>query len=141
MVAARTQADLDLVTTDLPALPAADTLAPRSKASRWTIALRSDSKQIGRWRVGNRRNVVSLMGDVTLDLTTALFAGPEIVVTAVTLTGDIELVVPVGMQVEMSGVQLLGDERLGLGDGPPLPGLPLLRVRVYALMGDVTVRT
>ena len=81
------------------------------------------------------------MGDVSLDLTEALFGGSGILLTALALMGDVEVVVPAGMEVEMTGLPLLGENSLEIRDRPSAPGLPRLRVRALAIMGDVTVRT
>ena len=81
------------------------------------------------------------MGDVSLDYRTAFFDGPEIDVTAVALMGDVVIVVPAGMNVELSGTALLGDNNLQVAAAPDSPGLPVLRVRAFAGMGDVTIRT
>jgi len=81
------------------------------------------------------------MGDVVLDYTGAFFEGPEIHVVAVALMGDVVIVVPEGTSVEMSGAAIMGDKNLRVAPGPTHPGLPRLRVRAVAVMGDVTVRT
>jgi len=81
------------------------------------------------------------MGDVVLDYSGALFEGPEIHVVALALMGDVVIVVPEGMHVEMSGAAIMGDKNLRVAPGPTHLGLPRLRVRAVAVMGDVTVQT
>jgi class 3 adenylate cyclase len=55
--------------------------------------------------------------------------------------GGIDVVVPEGIHVEMTGLALLGGKDCRVPDVRPVPGSPIVRVRVFALMGGVTVRT
>lgn len=139
VIAGRSQSDLDRVIADLPALPRQGVQPDRR--GRWVVALLGDSSQKGRWRPAARSRAIAAMGDVRLDLTSALYDGPEIQVNAFAIMGDVVIVVPRGMSVELSGVSLLGDKNLRIAEGPDRPGLPILRVRAVAVMGDVTVRT
>ena len=140
VVAARTRSELEPLVADLPALsPPSDT--PDRGAARWTLALLGDIRQRGRWRVPRRTKAVAVLGDVVLDLTGATFEGTEISIKAVALMGDIVVVVPAGMEVELSGTPILGDTKLRVAEGDSLPGLPRLRIRAVAVLGDVTVKT
>jgi hypothetical protein len=54
--------------------------------------------------------------------------------------GDVRVVVPPGVAVELEGISLLGDKRYRVGEVPaPPPGAPRVRVTAYAVVGDVTV--
>lgn len=139
VVAARSSTDLERVTADLPPLPSQ--VHGPMRRGRWAVALLGDSRQKGRWRPAARNRAIAVMGDVRLDFRTALCDGPAIEVSAVGVMGDVVIIVPRGMTVELSGVSLLGDRNLRLAEGPDRPGLPILRVRAVAVMGDVTVRT
>jgi class 3 adenylate cyclase len=81
------------------------------------------------------------MGGVTLDLRQAEIEGSELIINAVAVMGGIEVIVPEGIHVEMTGIALLGGKDCRVTDVPPVPGSPVVRVRVFALMGGVTVRT
>lgn len=139
VLAARSRSDLDQITADLPDAPPKH--GRRRGAGRWVVALLGDSHQRGRWEAAPVTRAVAVMGDVSLDFTTALFGGSDIYINAVALMGDVVVVVPEGMHVEMSGASVLGDKNLRLAPGPTRPGLPRLRIRALAVMGDVTVRT
>jgi hypothetical protein len=59
----------------------------------------------------------------------------------VALLGNFYLAVPEGVDVELTGFDLLGDRELRLAPVARRSGMPLIRVRAYGLLGDVTVRT
>ena len=136
VVAARTASDLEPLTADLPA---AETR--RRVATRWTVAIMGDSRRRGRWRVPNSTNAVAVMGDCLLDLRAAEFDGDAITIRAVAVMGRVVIIVPEGIDVDLTGVPIMGSKSLKVRDVPPLPGSPLVRVQAVALMGDVTVRS
>ena len=49
------------------------------------------------------------------------------------------MLAPDGIEVEVTGFTLMGDKEVRLAPVPRVPGTPLIRVRAYAVMGDVTV--
>ena len=55
--------------------------------------------------------------------------------------GGVEIIVPEGIAVEMSGVAIMGGKDCRVKDVPPLPGTPVIRVNAFAFWGGVTVRT
>jgi class 3 adenylate cyclase len=140
---ARTAADLELLTTDLPALEAPATavaLPPRHQTS-WVVGIMSGSDHRGRWHPAPVTNALALMGGCTLDLRAAEIEGAELVINAVAIMGGIDVIVPEGIQVEMTGLAIFGGKDCRVPDVRPVPGSPVVRVRVFALMGGVTVRT
>jgi uncharacterized protein DUF1707 len=137
--AARTRADLDALTADLPATGApAPPPAPPGKDRRWVVAIVGSETRTGRWRPSRRTNAVAVLGGIDIDLREAELAdGAEFL--AVGILGAVNIVVPEGVSVEMSGLALIGgnsgpDDRV-----PPLPEAPLVRVRAFSLMGGVVV--
>lgn len=62
-------------------------------------------------------------------------------VGAVALFGDLCVDVPEGVEVELTGFDFLGDRELRLAAVPRRPGIPLIRMRAYGMLGDVNVRT
>jgi len=101
VLAARSRSDLVRVMTDLPQELRGQSRPGR--AGRWVVAVMGDSRRRGRWKAAPATRAVAVMGDVVLDYTGALFEGPEIHVVALALMGDVVIVVPEGMHVEMSG--------------------------------------
>lgn len=140
LLAARTRSELTPLTADLPAAPASLSTGGR-QGTRWTVAVMGAATRRGRWRVDRHTNVVALMGGCTIDLRGAELEGPEIVVNAVAVMGGVDVVVPPGIQVELSGLPIMGGKDLRTHDSPRIPGSPVVRVRAFALMGGVSVRT
>ena len=139
---ARTRADLALVTRDLPSVSVPPPLeSRRKKAVRWTVAVMSGSSRKGRWRPAEHTTAVAVMGGCDLDLRGAEIDGPEVTITAIAVMGRVDIIVPEGIQVEMDGFAFMGSKEARLGHERPIPGAPVVRVRAFALMGGVTVKT
>jgi uncharacterized protein DUF1707/cell wall-active antibiotic response 4TMS protein YvqF len=141
-LAAVTRAELEPLTTDLPEQSAPAPSA--AKARRWIVGIMGGGDHRGRWRIASRCTVVNLMGGADLDLTDALVQGPETEIRVFSLMGGSDIIVPDGVQVELSGFAFMGGNDLRLEDTPsPPPGAPVVRVRAYSIMGgtDVKLRT
>jgi hypothetical protein len=153
--AAQTVSQLSVVLVDLPhpfgpdltgvvAGPAGSRVsraASSAPATRWTVSVMSGSRRRGRWRLRQQTNAVAIMGGCELDLRRAEVEGSVVVINAVALMGGIDIVVPEGIEVELSGIGLMGSKEARIKDVPILPGSPIVRVRALALMGEVTVRS
>ncbi len=137
---ARTQADLQEVMADLPAVQAPVPETARRPAKGWTVAIMSGSRRTGRWRPRTHTKAVAFMGGCELDLRQAEIDGPEIVITAVAFWGGIDIIVPEGIEVDLTGVPIMGGKDLKIRDVAPTPGAPRVRVRAFPIMGGVTVR-
>jgi hypothetical protein len=135
--AARTAAELEALTADLGAAPPRPAAPPR-KEKRWVVAVMGGAERKGRWRPATRMNVIAVMGGAAIDLRDAELDAPEIEITAVTVMGGIEVVVPEGVEVDLSDFALMGGNS-GPKDAPVPPGAPVVRVRAYSLMGGVGV--
>jgi hypothetical protein len=143
---ARTSAELDEVVRDLPVPwsdadpdPTTDRARPR-RAVKWLVAVFGDSTRRGRFRLDDESAAIAAFGDCTLDLSEALIDGPNPLVTAVAVFGDVTVIVPDGIEVDLEGVAVFGDKRCSTGSTPPVPGSPVVLVRAFALFGDVRVR-
>jgi predicted membrane protein len=82
---------------------------------------------------------VAVFGDVDLDLRATTLPREGATLEVVAVFGEVEVVVPMGWAVEVTGPAVLGD----LDDrtlGAPA-GAPVLRVRVTVVLGDVELRT
>jgi class 3 adenylate cyclase len=141
---AKTRADLELVTADLPEAVAPRPRPPdgrRRQPVRSAVAIFSGHRQTGRWRPGETIGAVAIMGGVDLDLRDAEFDHPVIQINATAIMGSIEIIVPEGMEVELTGFNLMGSKEARVADAPARAGMPILRVNAFALMGGVLVRT
>lgn len=149
--AARTRADLEKATADLPIPTPPDALSParapevpearRRAVRRWIVGVMSGGSAKGRWRPADETNVLAVMGGCEVDLRNAEIDGPEVVIRAWAIMGGIEIIVPEGIEVEMSGFALMGGNEKRVADVPRLPGSPIVRVQAFSLMGGVSVKS
>jgi class 3 adenylate cyclase len=138
---ARTRGDLDTAMSDLPAVAVPQEASTRRTARRHFIAVMSGATAKGRWRVGERTTAVAVMGGCEMDLRQAEIDGPEVVITAVAFWGGVKIVVPEGIDVQLEGFSFMGGRDLKLRDVPIVPGSPRIRVRAYAVMGGIEIRS
>lgn len=142
VLAARTHGDLAPAITDLATVnPAASQRTPGRASVRRMIAIMGEAKRIGRWRIGSRASAVAVMGACEMDLRAAELQGADIEITAVAVMGEVKIIVPDGVEVDLDGIAVMGGKRVRLADVRFIPGGPLLRVRAYTLMGNVQVES
>lgn len=133
--AARTRADLEPLTADLPATAPAPSGGP-AKTS-WMVSPVGGTRRSGRWRVPAKSVAVTLIGGASLDLSDAEFAAPEVVFTVWSAIGGVSVTVPPGVRVEVEGFSVLGGRVVNLP--APGPNAPTLRIRLYSVVGGVSV--
>jgi hypothetical protein len=133
---ARTGADLDELVRDLPAAASATTTSvSRRRPRRFTIAAFGNVQRTGRWRMPGSGFVGVAFGDADIDLRKAELDGPVVSLTAFVLFGNVDVYVPEGVDVDLSGIAVFGHRR-EFGSELPIPsGAPLLRVRIVSLFG------
>jgi len=134
--AAATRAELDGLLADLPAPAPAPATAART---HWQVS------PIGgmSWRGGTldaNTVSVSLIGGADLDLRDTRLAARDVTLTKVSLIGGVDLKVPRGVKVRLSGFSLLGGRSIELDD-PTDPSAPTLHVRLFSLIGGVSVHS
>lgn len=147
--AAKTYADLEIVTRDLPAADgAAPAVAPGgfpaervggTPGIKFAIAFMSGVRRSGRWVVPSHYTVVAVMGGVELDLREARFSQPEVIIQAYALMGGVSITVPEDIEVDVAGIGFMGgfDHQ---ASGPGVPGAPRLKIIGFAMMGGVDVQ-
>lgn len=148
--AAKTYADLETVTRDLPVPghaapgPGAAGSFPAERlggtpAGTFSVAFMSGAQRSGQWVVPRTYVAVAIMGGVDLDLRQARFSEPSVTIQAYTLMGGISIVVPPDIEVDVSGIGCMGgfDHR---ASGPGVPGAPRVKIVGCAIMGGVDVR-
>jgi len=93
------------------------------------------------WDVEDELIAVALLGDVTIDVSRARSLPVEIAIEAYAILRDVDVLVPEGTRVELSGGVVRGDLR---NEVPPVSeeqSQHAVRVQGHSLLGDVTVRT
>jgi hypothetical protein len=143
-LSARTHGDLDELLTDLPAATApvvpraAPSAARLPRPGRYALAYKNSVRHAGRWRVPGRFRALVYKGTGVFDLRAAELTDAVTTIVAVAYKSDIEIIVPPGVRVEVSGVGVTRHEEW---DGEPAADAPIVHVRAYAYKGLVETRT
>ena len=150
--AARTYADLEPLTRDLPPdgespLPPMPVSVQRAEAaerfggvptSSGGFALMSGFERKGRWVVPRVFRSFVFMGGGEIDLRQARFADNPVTIHAWAVMGGIEIVVPEDAEVHITGLGIMGGfEHRAAGEGAE--GAPTIIVKGMAIMGGVDV--
>ncbi len=118
--------------------------------SSWTInraaaqktqtlfAVLSGNERRGTWQPARTINAFALMGGITIDLREAEFPRQGIVINAGCIMGSVEVIVPPGINVDLTGIPLLGGMENRAGSG--IPGSPEVMVKGIAVLGGVEVK-
>jgi Domain of unknown function (DUF1707) len=140
---AKTSADLDRLTSDLPAAPAgAAPAAPAPGPGKWAVAYKNSVRRAGRWRVPERFNMVIYKGEGWLDLRAAELTAPVTTVTAYAYKSRIDILVPPGVRVEMNGLGVSKGWSAEEDAEIRLPhDAPTVHVRGTAYKGTIEART
>lgn len=97
----------------------------------------------GAWTVPRRWRVVAVMGGGLIDLREARFPTGVIDMEVKAVFGGVQIIVPPGLAVEVSGTAIMGGfQNINRAPAHPDPDAPLLRIRGVAIMGgvDITLR-
>lgn len=162
LYAAGTAAELDGVMRDLVHVPAGELAASRGPAgaqnavpsayspnspngtapgSGRVVAILSETRRIGAWRVPGRLDLQAVLGDVMIDLRDATLppGGCEIDVMAV--LAQVRVLVPPGVVVEDGVTSVMSTVRNDAEDGSRLPtGATRVRLTGTAVLSEIGVR-
>ncbi|MFC7583429.1 LiaF domain-containing protein [Nonomuraea antimicrobica] len=78
-----------------------------------------DSKRRGSWRIEQELGAVAVMGDVLLDLREAEVRTNQVDILAVSVMGDVKIIVPDGVIVDLDGMAIMGDKKVDVQQAPP----------------------
>jgi hypothetical protein len=136
--AARTLGELAELTTDL-AVPSAQPI--RLDGRKPIAGVFGRERRDGRWVVPERLAVTAIFGEVVLDLREAVLQSQRITLLATVLGGTLQLIVPDGVAVVMTGSAVLSRTS---GRGGPNPAdhpaqTPVIEVRALSFGGRVKV--
>jgi hypothetical protein len=134
---ARVGAELARVQDDLPRI-GMQPARPGRKAARLTTGLFGHMARRGRLRLHRRTLAVSAFADVDFDLREATIDEPNTTMTVVAVCGNIDIYVPAGVNVDVSGLAVFGHRR-DWGNDPPAPDAPIINVRVIGMFGTIDV--
>ena len=114
---------------------------PRRHTSRITVAVMSGVNRKGKWAPSRRHVTFAWMGGAHLDFREAVLQPGVTDVYLVAKWGGIEVAVPPGLDVDVSGFAIMGGlERISQESGSTDPRRPQLRIHAFAFMGGIEVR-
>lgn len=134
---ARTDQELAALTVDLPAV-ASDLTAPAPVRHR---ALFSKLVRRGAWEIPARSSWRAVFGTIVLDLRQSRLAGPEFELDIYNLFSTVTVIVPVGIEVEVSGGGAFASQVIEPPSRPAPPGAPRLRISTSGPGGTLYVRS
>jgi hypothetical protein len=132
---ARTLGELAALTADLAA-PSAQPI--RLEGRKPVAGIFGRERRDGRWVVPERLGVTAIFGEVVLDLREAVLQSRRCTVLATVVGGTLQLIVPDGVAVEMTGSAVLS-RKSQVNATPTRPDTPVIEVRAFALGGRVKV--
>lgn len=135
---ARTQAELDELARDLPAVPAQST-SSRRRPTRFLFSIFGSTERDGRLRVSRRVGCATTFGNIDLDLRQATLERDVITIVMFGLFGTMDVYVPEGIEVDVHGLVVFGHKGLRGNDPPPQPGTPLVRVFAFGFFAGIDV--
>ncbi|HEY7278635.1 MAG TPA: DUF1707 domain-containing protein [Trebonia sp.] len=149
--AAKTYAELEPITHDLPDSPATYTpaTAPATTAdparfgleatSHGAVAIMGGFTRKGDWVVPKEFTAFMFMGGGEIDMRNARFAEREVAIHIVAIMGGCEVIVPEDATVRVTGVGIMGAfDHSGSGGGTP--DGPVITINGVAFMGGVDVK-
>ncbi|MET7400163.1 DUF1707 domain-containing protein [Dactylosporangium sp. NPDC005572] len=144
--AARTYAELEPLTADLPAPSSApvpmDGVPPAPgevRQAESAVALMSAFTRRGPWIAPRRFNCLAFWGGGTIDLREARMLHGEMRIRALAIMGGVTVIVPEDAEVHVTGTGVMGGfDHHAAGAGRP--GAPRIVVTGFAFWGGVTVR-
>ena len=139
---ATTRGELANVAVDLPeqaSAPASSTTQPAR--SQRMVSVFADVSRRGWWRAEGTVSPMTVFGDVELDLREAAVPTGQVQISAVAPFGDIEVIVPDGVIVELSGFSLFGRKKVDVRRSSSMQSAPVVRVQGFTVFGSVLVRS
>jgi len=133
---ARFDRDLASVRQDLPAVPVPGGAGHRSV--RLTAALFGHVARRGPLRLRRWTVAASAFGDLDLDLRDATTDRGQVVIAVVAVLGNIDVYVPEGVNVQVSGLAAFGHRR-DWGRGTDRPDAPTVHVQALGFAGTIDV--
>ncbi len=137
---ARTLAELDALITDLaPAVAVTDAATVPSHGRIVTVL--SNNERGGAMSVPRHLEIVSVLGNIALDLRDAIFGDSMTEIDISAVFGNVELTLPVGMRIESHGNAFLGsfDDHSAHASGYPADSTRTIRITGQAVFGSVEI--
>ena len=134
--AARTCGELAPLTADLSAR---DPVRGPGRLRRVMLGIFWDSRRAGPQPLEDEITAIAVLGDAVIDLRQAKATSTGITIRAYALLNDVDVIVPEGVAVELTGVAVVGDHRNMATPVPPGTSRFVVKIHGHALLGDVQV--
>lgn len=134
---AKVAGELARVQDDLPEV-FTEAVGSRRTPARFTTALLGHVVRRGRLRLRGWAVAASAFGDLDLDLRDATIDQRRTDVTVVATFGNVDVYVPEGVNVDVSGISMFGHRR-DWGRDADHPDAPTIHVRVVGFAGTIDV--
>lgn len=113
-----------------------------SRTVEQVVTVFSQRKRRGRWRLrSGRLGTYTVFGATRLDLRDLATGEDVIEITGCCVFGELKIIVPEGVEVEVTGMVALSSQETRLAAVPRLPGTPEIRVRVNTWFSNLEVRS
>ena len=106
---------------------------------RWIVSVFGDITRRGSWPSRDRFSPVAVFGDIDLDFRQATMPAGPVAINAVAPFGNIDVLVPDGVQVDVGGFTLFGSKKIAVGATIEHESAAVIRVRGFSLFGSVKV--
>jgi hypothetical protein len=136
------RSELALLVEDLPSIttPKGDR-ADLAVKPRTFYGILGGEKLGGALRLGGSFRVINVLGGVDFDLTQVTLEDGMPTIRIISVLGGSTIRIPHGVQLERSGFSLLGGDSVEPdAEGVPAPGAPVVRLRVFNLLGGNTIK-
>lgn len=105
-----------------------------------SVGVMGGNSQSGYWVPARKNVVIGVLGGCEMDLREAQLAPGVTEIIVVAFMGGVEVVVPPWLQVEVSGIGIMGGFEHNQSTPPlPTPGGPIVRISGLAMMGGASV--
>lgn len=123
----------------LPVPPPRRRWLGRLKRNKVVLALQDGSGRVGPWTPSRHVWVINMLGGAVMDFREARLPRGVTELTVFCMMGEVEIIVPLDIQVEFGGLGLIGGFDCESTVGVSNPDAPTLRINGVSCLGGVTV--
>lgn len=103
------------------------------------VAIFSGTERTGVWYPARNLKVLAVFGGIDLDFSKAFLPPGDSYIDAMCVFGGVDIVLPEGVNIEISGIPIFGGIDNKYGDRQ-IPGAPTLHINAFALFGGIDIK-